>query len=185
MIDAEADLAPIEAVELDATVASDESHMNQTQTQPRPNFDSALLDLDESDFSAASIADEVVLDLDFEVPAPARIEAASPQQTIAGEDALPAPIQLDDASVTTPEVTRAEETPSSTSVIESVPEAISATMHQGPAPSTTELLSAQQIDAIARRVMDQMSDQVIREIAWEVVPELSELLIRKKLDEQK
>jgi len=68
-----------------------------------------------------------------------------------------------------------------------IDEVVNATMHQDRAPalSTAELLSAQQIDAIARRVMDQMSDKVVREIAWEVVPELSELLIKKKLAEQK
>ena len=64
-------------------------------------------------------------------------------------------------------------------------EVVNATMHQDHAPSTAEFLSAQQIDAIARRVMDQMSDKVVREIAWEVVPALSELLIKKKLAEQK
>ena len=46
-------------------------------------------------------------------------------------------------------------------------------------------LSAEAIDAIARRVVEQMSEQVVREIAWEVVPELAELLIKQKLDEQK
>jgi hypothetical protein len=44
-------------------------------------------------------------------------------------------------------------------------------------------LSADAINAIARRVIEQMSDKVIREIAWEVVPELSELMIKKKLDQ--
>jgi hypothetical protein len=100
------------------------------------------------------------------------------------EETLPAPIQLDDTSVTTPEVMSATEMPEPASAIDEV---VNAAMHQDqePAPSTAEALSAQQIDVIARRVMDQMSDKVVREIAWEVVPELSELLIKKKLAEQK
>ncbi len=46
-----------------------------------------------------------------------------------------------------------------------------------------EQLSAEAIDAIARRVVEMMSDKVVREIAWEVVPELAELLIKQKLEE--
>lgn len=184
LIDAETDATPIEAAQVAPTVAeSDESPMTQIHNQPRPNFDGALLDLDESDFSAASIADDVVLDLDFEESAPGRVEAY-PQQATAIEETLPAPIQLDAASVTTHEVMSATAMPEPAGAIDEV---VNATMHQDQAPalSTAELLSAQQIDAIARRVMDQMSDKVVREIAWEVVPELSELLIKKKLAEQK
>jgi CheY-like chemotaxis protein len=180
LIDTEIEATPIEAAQVAPTVAeSDESPMNQIHNQPRPNFDGALLDLDESDFSAASIADDVVLDLDFEESAPGRVEAASPLQTPI-EETLPAPIQ----SVTTHEVMSATAMPGPASA---TIEVVNATMHQDQAPalSTAESLSAQQIDAIARRVMDQMSDKVVREIAWEVVPELSELLIKKKLAEQK
>ncbi|HBB95822.1 MAG TPA: hypothetical protein DC054_10560 [Blastocatellia bacterium] len=185
LIDAEIDAMPIEAAQVAPTVAeSDKSPMTQIHNQPRPNFDGALLDLDESDFSAASIADDVVLDLDFEESAPSRVEAGSPQQSTAFEETLPAPIQLDDSSVTTHEVMSAIAMPEPASAIDEV---VNATTHQDQAAalSTPELLSAQQIDAIARRVMDQMSDKVVREIAWEVVPELSELLIKKKLAEQK
>lgn len=187
MIAPETDATPIEAAHVDATVAeSDESRMTQiyTQlyTQPRPNVDSALLDLDESDFSVASIADDVVLDLDFEESAPAHVEAATPPQ-IAVEETASVPVQLDDAAVTKHEVMSAEETPKPASVFEAAPEVLADADPRG--LSTADTLSAQQIDAIARRVMDQMSDKVVREIAWEVVPELSELLIKKKLDEQK
>jgi len=181
LIDAEIDVTPIEAAQVAPTVAeSDESPMNQIHNQPRPNFDGALLDLDESDFSAASIADDVVLDLDFEESAPGRVEAGSARQTTPIEEPLPAPIQ----PVTTHEVMSATAVPEPAIAIDEV---VNATMHQDQAPalSTAEPLSAQQIDAIARRVMDQMSDKVVREIVWEVVPELSELLIKKKLAEQK
>ena len=177
VIDAETDATPIDAVQVEATAAeSDENRMTQTHNQPRTSFDGALLDLDETDFSATSLADDLVLDLDFE-------ESAPPQQTIAIEDAAPAPVQADHASVTTHEVMSAEQP---AIVIESA-EVVNAAINQDQAqsPSIAEALSSQTIDAIARRVMDQMSDRVVREIAWEVVPELSELLIRKKLDEQK
>lgn len=184
LIDAEISATPIDATQVAPTAAeSYESPMTQIHNQPRANFNGALLDLDESDFSAASITDDVVLDLDFEESTPGPVAAGSPQTT-AIEEALPAPIQPDDISVAAHEVMSATEVPEPASAIHEV---VNATMHQdqASAPSTAESLSAQQIDAIARRVMDQMSDKVVREIAWEVVPELSELLIKKKLAEQK
>ena len=173
------------AVQVVPTVAeSDEISMTQTHNGPRPSFDGALLDLDESRFSAASITDDVVLDLDFEESAPSQVEAGLLPQPTAIENVLPAPTQPYDTSVTTDEVISAPEMPEPAGAMDEV---VNATMHQdqASAPSTAQFLSAQQIDAIARRVMDQMSDRVVREIAWEVVPELSELLIKKKLDEQK
>ena len=183
LVDAEIDATRIEAVQVVPIVAeSDESSMTQTHNEPRPSFDGALLDLDESGFSAASIADDVVLDLDFEESAPSQGEAGLLPQPTAIENVLPAPTQPYDASVTTDEVISAPEMPEPAGAMDEV---VNATMHQDNAPSTAEFLSAQQIDAIARRVMDQMSDRVVREIAWEVVPELSELLIKKRLDEQK
>src|SRR2546429_2011735 len=54
-----------------------------------------------------------------------------------------------------------------------------------PAPEANVGLSAEAIDAIARRVVEQLSDKVVREIAWEVVPELAELLIKQRLEEPK
>jgi len=51
-------------------------------------------------------------------------------------------------------------------------------------PANLPGLSAEAIDAIARRVVERLSDKVVREIAWEVVPELSELLIKQKLAEK-
>ena len=185
LIDAEINPTPIDATQVAPTVAESYANpMTQIHNQPRPNFNGALLDLDENDFNAASIADDVVLDLDFEESTPGRVAAASPQQARAVEDELPAPIQPDDTSVTAHEIMSATEIAEPGSAIHEV---VNATTHQdeAPAPSTAGSLSAQQIDAIARRVMDQMSDKVVREIAWEVVPELSELLIKKKLAEQK
>ena len=66
-----------------------------------------------------------------------------------------------------------------------IPAEIPTATEGGHGAASAETLSAEAIDAIARRVVEQMSDKVVREIAWEVVPELSELLIKKKLDDQK
>ena len=49
---------------------------------------------------------------------------------------------------------------------------------------TSDQLSPEMIDAIARRCVELMSDKVIREIAWEVVPDLAELLIKRQLEER-
>jgi hypothetical protein len=45
-------------------------------------------------------------------------------------------------------------------------------------------LSAEQIDAIARRAVEMLSAKVVQEIAWEVVPQLAELMIKRKLEEK-
>ena len=65
------------------------------------------------------------------------------------------------------------------------PVAIEEQQSAAPAPEANVGLSAEAIDAIARRVVEQLSDKVVREIAWEVVPELAELLIKQRLEEQK
>ena len=53
-----------------------------------------------------------------------------------------------------------------------------------PVSASSDQLSQQMIDAIARRVVEMMSDSVVREIAWEVVPDLAELLIKQRLEDQ-
>jgi len=50
--------------------------------------------------------------------------------------------------------------------------------------TTSERLSAEMIDIIARRAVELLSEKVVREIAWEVVPELAELMIRRQLEEK-
>jgi CheY-like chemotaxis protein len=49
---------------------------------------------------------------------------------------------------------------------------------------SSQQLSPEMIDAIARRVVEQMSEKVVQEIAWEVVPQLAELLIKRQLEEK-
>jgi CheY-like chemotaxis protein len=56
-----------------------------------------------------------------------------------------------------------------------------------PAVSTeisSQQLSPEMIDAIARRAVEQLSEKVVQEIAWEVVPQLAELLIKRQLEEK-
>jgi len=45
------------------------------------------------------------------------------------------------------------------------------------------LLSATDIDQVAKRLVEQMSEKVIREIAWEIIPELAESLIKQRIRE--
>ena len=45
------------------------------------------------------------------------------------------------------------------------------------------LLSATDIDQVAKRIVEQMSEKVIREIAWEIIPELAESLIKQRIRE--
>jgi len=148
-----------------------------TPEPSRPTFNDGLLDLDDSDFGAAAIADDdVILDLDDESPAGSSSFSApssvfEPPVAVAAEPQIVAP---------EPVVTEAEPE----AIVQAIP---SATGSSSAAQSqlSSDQLSPEVIDAIARRVVEHMSDRVVREIAWEVVPELSELLIKKKLQEQK
>jgi hypothetical protein len=151
----------------------------------RPQFSDALLDLDESDFAAIAIADDVVLDLDLEgspsvdyqerswdltsTQQPEEIEVA-PHVVVEEQAVSPEPygepVAVNEAHLLEPE------------------EAPTGPLAYPPGDVLSQAqLSPETINAIARRVIEQMSDKVVREIAWEVVPELSELIIRKKLDE--
>jgi hypothetical protein len=163
--------------------------MNETVSpnEPeRPRFSDALLDLDESEFEASAIADDVVLDLDLETPStagyqgrsyePAPAQAPEPVDVQAydlAEEPAPAPEPFDEPiAVSEAQSSDAENAPTGPLV-------------EPPADVMTHAeLSPEVINAIARRVIEQMSDKVVREIAWEVVPDLSELMIRKKLDQK-
>ena len=156
-------------------------------TQPR--FSESLLDLDESSFVASPIADdEVVLDLD---ESPVAVHEDASWEVAPAEEPAPVPAaamfvhepELAEANVPEPSPVMAETVMAETVADEpaSPVEASTAALPQALAPNE---LSADMIDAIARRVIEQMSDKVVREIAWEVVPELSEMMIRKKLEQQ-
>jgi CheY-like chemotaxis protein len=52
------------------------------------------------------------------------------------------------------------------------------------AEGSSQQLSPEMIDAIARRAVERLSEKVVQEIAWEVVPQLAELLIKRQLEEK-
>lgn len=52
-----------------------------------------------------------------------------------------------------------------------------------PPSAATGILSATDIDQMAKRIVEQMSEKVIREIAWEIIPELAESLIKQRIRE--
>lgn len=177
------------------------------QTAPLQNqaiFQDALLDL--GDFDSATkvaVSDDLILDLDYEEPAGAPavtvveavpemvapVEADAPAESVAPEPAYVAPEPAYVASEPA-----FEERPvlvaefQEWAFVPGVPaaEAMPASLAEEQQSAEPALeLSAEAIDAIARRVVEHLSEAVVREIAWEVVPELAELLIKKKLDEQK
>ncbi len=45
----------------------------------------------------------------------------------------------------------------------------------------TAVLTDEQVDRIARRVVELMSDQVVRNIAWEVIPDLAEMVVKERI----
>ncbi len=155
--------------------------MNETVNTPepsRPTFNDALLDLDESDYAAAAVTDDdVILDLDDESPAVSQSSSWQPQE----KPVIEPPVAVAaDSEMAAPEPVVAEAEPEV--VAPGIP---SGDWSSAPSQLSSDQLSPEVIDAIARRVVEHLSDRVVREIAWEVVPELSELMIRKKLDEQK
>ncbi len=177
--------AQVEVQMLDQTPAEVTSDIPMNETvrmnqPPRPRVSDALLDLDDSEFAASTFADDVVLDLDIDLPpvADRSWELAPAQEAEAVVDEHPI-----EAEAMSPET--ADEPLS----FSEAPSLAAENAPTGPLayPPGVGLaqpeLSAEAINAIARRVIEQMSDQVVREIAWEVVPELSELLIKKKLDQ--
>jgi hypothetical protein len=162
--------------------------MNETASvnEPaQPRFSDALLDLDETEFAASAIADDVVLDLDPEASPDVSHKERSWDLTPTTE---PESVEVA-ADAVAEEAASSPETPNEPLVdseahMSEAEAAPAGPLANPPADLSQPELSAQAIDAIARRVIEQMSDKVVREIAWEVVPELSELLIRKKLDQR-
>ena len=150
---------------------------------PRPRFSDALLDLDDSEFAAGAIADDVVLDLDFETPPSLKDEERSWELTPTerSEPSEVQPVEVEEPAVAEAEPRLASESEAQSSEAEEAPTGPLA--YPPGAMFGQQELSPDAINAIARRVIEQMSDKVVREIAWEVVPELSELMIKKKLDQ--
>jgi len=163
-------------------------------------FNDALLDLDDFDNAAqVLVAEDLILDLDYEEPASSSTVAVAeivPEAALVTEVPLPAdafapePVALEPTYVA-PEPTHEEQHVAEfqewaivTETQAEAPLPVSMPEDQGSVDPKLSL-SSETIDAIARRVVEQMSEKVVREIAWEVVPELAELLIKKKLEEEK
>ena len=180
-----------------------ESLPREENMEPGVTEDSSdvLLDLGELEpVRAGAEDDEFVLDLDEDVavaapayqPAPARA-FVEPQvkEAVAAVGAFESTYQpeVHSSFANTQEVPYAAEV-HDVAVVEPEPEA--QPVFAEPAPTaaststsiSTDQLSPEMIDAIARRAVELMSDKVIREIAWEVVPDLAELLIKRQLEEK-
>ena len=160
------EMTPVKPAEEFTTQAMPETFAYSAPPAARV-IDESLLDVDEEFVTEDS--DDIVLDLEFENAideAPAEVAVQPP---------------VAESPITDVEWQGPVEEPA-------VPSVSPASDAEPVAPQSVALLagvSADAIDAIARRVVEQMSDKVVREIAWEVVPELSELLIKQKLNDQR
>jgi len=178
-----------------ATGAAKMSEQPTHQTTPSHGaavFDDALLDL--GDFDSATqraLADDVILDLDFEEPVREplgeRIGALGataaqpvPESVVfaaaAPDEIIPVAPSYENAPATMVE-------PQEWAIVTQSPP-VRVVEEEPSAGGAKQALSPAAIDAIAKRVVEQLSEKVVREIAWEVVPELAELLIKKKLEDQ-
>ena len=197
----ELEVTTADTLPLDEAIAA-EAFGREENMETRVTDDSSdvLLDLGDIEPVHASADDDFVLDLDDEVAQPA-YEAApmrafvEPQvkEAVAAVGSYEPAYQpeVHSSFADTQEVPYAPEV-HDFAVVEPEPEPVSvepspvaAPVAAAPSPSlTTDQLSPEMIDAIARRAVELMSDKVIREIAWEVVPDLAELLIKKQLEEK-
>jgi hypothetical protein len=159
-----------------------------------PVYSDALLDLGDFDSPVqALVADDLLLDLDYEEPASASEFAAAelvPESTPVTEAVSPAEGFAPEAAPPTSEPTHEEQHVAELQewdfVAETPAEPVPVSTVEGQESIDPELAwSPEIIDAIARRAVEHLSEKVVREIAWEVLPELAELLIKKKLEEQK
>jgi len=152
----------------------------------------SLLDLG-SDVKPSAVDEDFFLDLDLEEPVR---ETTAAHEAYVSEPAVEAEtVAAVEVPEPSPEPSYEYETVAETQQWAILPDpppaevappvAIEEQQSAVPAPEANVGLSAEAIDAIARRVVEQLSDKVVREIAWEVVPELAELLIKQKLEEQK
>jgi len=152
----------------------------------------SLLDLG-SDVKPSAVDEDFILDLDLEEPVhetTAAYESHAPEAQMEEEpvavaeipEPSPEPLYEYETVAETQQWTIIPEPPLSEVV---APAVIEEPQSAVPAPEANVGLSAEAIDAIARRVVEHLSDKVVREIAWEVVPELAELLIKQKLEEQR
>ena len=167
----------------------------------------SLLDLGDYEPVTAAATDDFVLDLDvedeprngsvdvtnlYDAPAPQRtfVEPAITQTS--APDAWGATKYQPEPYASAPEAAYEDQVHEVAVVPEYVPAApasvpvtvVPEQTSSAGATITSDNLSPEMIDKIARRVVEMMSDEVVREIAWEVVPSLAELLIKRQLEEK-
>jgi CheY-like chemotaxis protein len=190
----ELEVTTADTLPLDEAIAA-EAFGREENMETRVTDDSSdvLLDLGDIEPVRASVDDDFVLDLDDEVAQPA-YEAAPMREFVEPQvrEAVAAvgSYEIHSSFADTQEVPYAPEV-HDVAVVEPEPEPEPVFVEPAPAPApigtatsiTTDQLSPEMIDAIARRAVELMSDKVIREIAWEVVPDLAELLIKRQLEE--
>ena len=175
--------------ENELTSATGVPKMSEQPTQAKPTqsaavFDDALLDLGDFDNATQrALAEDVILDLDFEEPVRKPVSTTAPvPESVVFAAAAPADIFATASSYEEAPVAVVE--PQEWAIVAEAPPV--RVVEEEPGAGETKLaLSPEAIDAIAHRVVEQLSEKVVREIAWEVVPELAELLIKKRLEEQK
>src|SRR6185503_10779880 len=183
----ELEVTTADTLPLDEAIAA-EAFGREENMETRVTDDSSdvLLDLGDIEPVRASSDDDFVLDLDDEVAQPA-YETAPMREFVEPQvkEAVAAvgSYEVHSSFADTQEVPYAPEV-HDVAIVEPEPEPV----FVEPAPAavvpatsiSTDQLSPEMIDAIARRAVELMSDKVIREIAWEVVPDLAELLIKKQ-----
>src|SRR5439155_26999983 len=155
------------------------SHSQIAPEEIADEFGDSVLDLGDFRGSKAFAGDDPFLDvLDEAAPHEDFFVEAVPKASALAEDSS-------DAAASVPAEER-EYWAVATEIVETQPgrEAEESARASSASPANLSDLSAEAIDAIARRVAERLSDKVVREIAWEIVPELSELLIRQKLAEK-
>jgi CheY-like chemotaxis protein len=177
----------------------------QMNTQKYEDAGEVLLDLgDFSEGHSSGLNDDFVLDIDLnEVPEPSPVEPAFSTTAFRSRDSyrtLPKMQPSYAAAYSSPATIVSEPKAATTGqlattlgferVVDDEPAApVERSAQPSPAsvaaaPGSTPELSAQMIDAIARRAVEQLSEKVVQEIAWEVVPQLAELLIKRQLEEK-
>ena len=180
-------------------------------SQPPEMTRDTVLDLSDLRQPRAQLSDDFVLDLDLdEAPEPMPMESAFVGAGYSNRESMRAVTEPSFAAASIPVIPEATEDqlaqtqdferitdddlPAVTSysdapVAEVTPvELASEASVAQPASASTQIsseqLSPEMIDAIARRAVEHMSEKVIQEIAWEVVPQLAELLIKRQLEEK-
>ncbi len=177
------------------------------ETEAKPANTDELLDLSGMQASGVQLDDDFVLDLDLDEPAepspavPAYSAPLFQRRSRVGMDGLFSTATVDRFADThesiRPDQLSAERAAESlahdtapiqaqvaTEHVPSMAAQSSSNQADAGAMITSEQLSPELIDMIARRAVAQLSEKVVQEIAWEVVPQLAELMIKRQLEDK-